>query len=264
MVSLFQTGPNRYQPDEASIYNSEEGKADQEKLAFLVGVVALGLPIIMLLGSASGACFYNSISHYYYSRYLGVVFVGALFFIGSFLIVYRGGNDAEKVLANIAGVCAFAVAIFPTEQSGCELESFSGRALVNFEQTSDGAVTISPATGTQFFELFPNVVIVHGLAALLLFSFLAYYCFNVFTRPLDVHWISKKELTPVKKTRNFIYKFAGSVIVICIIALVLNAIFSFAFWDERNLTFWFEALALWAFGFSWMTKGKFWGMALVD
>ena len=35
-------------------------------------------------------------------------------------------------------------------------------------------------------------------------------------------------------------------------------------WNEINATFWCEAFALWAFGISWMVKGRFWDLLLRD
>ena len=125
------------------------------------------------------ACFYDSISHYYYAQFWGDVFVGALVFIGTFLIAYRGGNPAESLLATLAGFCAFGVAALPTSGRGCPLESFSGRALADFERPESAEfVTVVPASdANSLFELFTNASTWHFIAAGVLFAFLAYYSF---------------------------------------------------------------------------------------
>ena len=75
-------------------------RVDQRKLALIVGLVALGLPTCNAFGNCIlGACFYDSISHYYYAQFWGDVFVGSLIFIGTFMIAYRGGNPAESNIA---------------------------------------------------------------------------------------------------------------------------------------------------------------------
>jgi hypothetical protein len=44
-----------------------------------------------------------------------VVFVGILFAISFFLILYRGSSNTENWVLNIAGLCAVLIALFPTQ-----------------------------------------------------------------------------------------------------------------------------------------------------
>ncbi|MDH3581205.1 MAG: hypothetical protein OEM91_11340, partial [Hyphomicrobiales bacterium] len=184
-MRLIETGPNRYQPDPNYVYAADARiRVDQRELAFFVGLIALGLPFVLLLGTALGACFYDSISHYYYAQFWGDVFVGSLVFIGTFLIAYRGGNPSESLLATLAGFCAFGVAVLPTSGRGCQLENFSGRALADFERAANADfVSVVPASKTNsLFELFTSANTWHFIAATVLFAFLAYFSFRVFTR----------------------------------------------------------------------------------
>jgi hypothetical protein len=134
--------------------------------------------------------------------------------------------------------------------------------------TPKGPVTVVPANDPGgFFELFSNVGVLHFASAALLFSFFAFYTFFVFTRVIkDEHLDQKGVLTPVKKTRNGLYIGCGIVIVLSMAAMALHALIggSWEWWDENNATFWCEALSLWAFGLSWMVKGRFYGWALLD
>lgn len=77
--------------------------------------------MIVLLGAAitlerlRASCWQTSISAYYFTSAHGV-FIAALCALGAMLIVYRGANDTEDVLLNLAGILAFVVAMVPTSR----------------------------------------------------------------------------------------------------------------------------------------------------
>lgn len=275
MLNYFIAQEDRFQPEQSSNYPyaAPLAQVDQRKLAYIVGLVAFFLPIAMISGWYGGSkgwwakvCFYDSISHFYYSQVFGDVLVGALVFIGTFLIVYRADNADESRLATWAGFFAYGVAIFPTTERGCELENFSGRALVDFnlKDPGDYVSIITKIEGDpKFFELFKNVEWIHGGCAAGLFLFLAYYAFYVFTRSTSKQRANNSTpefivFTPKKSLRNWIYKVSGVLILLSMAAIGYGSFFAGEWWDNLDLTFWFEALALWAFGFSWMLKGRFW------
>lgn len=276
-VRLFEIGPGRYQPESSHTYSYDPGYTlDQRWLAFLVGLVALNLPFVMLIGVIFGTCLYDSISHFYYAQFLGGVFIAALVFIGTFLLAYRGESARENSLATIAGFGAISVALFPTDGRGCDKGTFSGRALADFTgggtdafvsviNTTEETREILDLKENPFFELFSYAEFIHGASAALLFAFLAWYSFFVFTRVIDkVHLDDDRNLTPQKRNRNRIYKASGIVIVVSMSAIVIGHFLFSNWWDIYNLTFWFESTALWAFGVSWIVKGQFFGAALVD
>jgi hypothetical protein len=69
-----------------------------------------------------------------------------------------------------------------------------------------------------------------------------------------------KDVPPTlkKMQRNRIYRTCGIVMVACVAFIALYK----GFLTNTPLAglkpvFWFESLALWAFGFSWLTKGEF-------
>ncbi len=270
---LFGIWPDRYQSDSTRTYPYDPGyRLNQRLLAFIVGIVTLFLPIVMLIG-AKFNCLYESISHFYYAQFLGGVFIAALVFIGTFLIAYRGESKRENHLATIAGICAISVALIPTDGRGCEEKEFSGRALADFiGGGTDAFVKVVNTTRAEsglkenpFFELFSGADFIHGISAALLFAFLAWFSFFVFTRVVEKrHLDDKGKLTPQKRNRNIIYIASGIVIVVSMFAIVIGHFFFSDWWNLNNLTFWFESIALWAFGVSWVVKGQFFGAALCD
>ena len=87
-------------------------------------LLALGFPFLLWgIGSLNGIHLQDSMSEYYFAFApttselrvfpVRVVFVGVLFVLGFFLILYRGFSRTENWMLNIAGVCAFLVALFP-------------------------------------------------------------------------------------------------------------------------------------------------------
>ena len=73
-----------------------------------------------------------------------------------------------------------------------------------------------------------------------------------------------------KVIRNRFYKICGGLMILSILAMASYAALAkltsldLSWWSRANMTFWFEALALWGFGLSWMVKGRFWGTMLQD
>ncbi len=273
IFGLFERGQGRYQPDPSFTYADDHPgyRLDQRRLAFFVGLIALGLPIVMLIGVLIRTCLYDSISHFYYAQFLGGVFIAALVFIGTFLLAYRGESARESRLATIAGISAIFVALFPTNGRGCDESTFSGRALADFklEDVTKFVKVIQtteeiPSENPLFFELFSGAQYLHGVGAALLFAFLAWYSFFVFTRVIDNVHLKDGNLTPQKRIRNNIYRASGVVIVISMAVMVIGHFFFPEDWNDNNLTFWFESLALWAFGFSWMVKGRFFDTLWLD
>ncbi len=262
ILKTFETGAERFQPDSNYTFKyNPQYTLDQQFLAFLVGCVALGLPVVMLLGAPVVRCFFDSISHFYYAQFFGDVLVASLAVIGTFLVAYRGENPRESRIATFAGLWAFGIALFPTTGRGCNETSYLGRAFGELDAKSSDVQV--------YFELFnlEHVGLLHFGFAALLFGFLAYYSFHVFTRTVPArHFTNDGSLTPVKKTRNRIYIWSGWVIVISMLAIAVGELNAerWAWWDGINATFWFEAFALWAFGISWMVKGRFWETRLLD
>lgn len=246
----------------------------QRVLATLVGLIAFALPWVMLWAPKQfGICFRDSISHFYYEPFLGIVLVAAMASIATFLVAYRGQNFGENVLATLAGFAALGVALFPTTGHGCADQGpFAVRAVLDLPAQAMSGTTVDPAGALAVFELFPSVGTIHYVSASVLFGFLAWYCFRVFPRVVVDRQTKAggAKLTATKATRNLIYFASGSVIVLAALAMALNSLAGWLFgasgdwWTAHNLTFWCEAAALWAFGVSWTVKGRLFGLILKD
>ena len=275
-MALFQTGPDRYQSDPDAF-----GNVDQERIVKIVGIVALALPIVLWIASHNpvhATCFRFSISHFYYAPFWGTFFTGALFFIGTYLMVWQGEekSKADGRMATRAGFSAFGVALFPTGGWGCDEDMFSARPMTDFglpAGTNFPALTPPQgdpeAVANAYFSLeFPIAALawlqaewIHYASAAFMFSFLAWFALAIFTRVSPQHKLPNGDLKPRKARRNTIYFFTGALIILCILALLLSFILTLigvdmAWWDRANLTFWFEAIALVSFGMSWMVKGR--------
>lgn len=280
IVGIFEAGTNeeRYQPDlEYTDGNKEKYNLNQRQLAALVGVVAIALPVFMWFGAQSNenTCFYQSLSHFYYAQFLGGVFIACLVFIATFLVVYRGDNPRVGKLSTLAGISALGVALFPTSKRGCdEAGEFFGRALVKFslKDGESAAKILHDGNGDKsFFQLFENSGTIHLVCAGVLFAFLAYYSFRVFTRVVVGKQTNPDgSLTKRKKLRNKIYVTSGVVICVSMGMIIIQTILEkqfdieFKWWNANHMTFWLEGISLWAFGFSWLLKGRFFELVLKD
>ncbi|MEM8774447.1 MAG: hypothetical protein AAGF53_05400 [Pseudomonadota bacterium] len=238
--------------------HSTSGEALLCRLAILVGVVAFFLPIVLFTGAQlAGTCMRDSISHFYYAPFLGAAFVGMLFFIGGFLVAYTGDHWLEIWGSNIAAAGAFGVALFPTTGTGCEEATFVARVFAEVINTTPFAVSPIPTGG--YFELFGETSKWHQVAAGIVFVYLGLFCLFVLRRCIEGLHIQNGQLLPSKARRNRIYTICGIVILLCVLVLFLkskgDAEF-LEFWNRNNLTFYVEAVALWAFGFAWFTKGR--------
>lgn len=79
-----------------------------------------GIPVMLamlftalIIERLSATCWQTSISAYYFTS-VHAVFVGSICAVGTLLVVYRGSNDTEDVVLNLAGILAFVVAFVPT------------------------------------------------------------------------------------------------------------------------------------------------------
>lgn len=230
------------------------------RMAVLVGLVAFGLPVILWIGGNTPAsCMRDSLSHFYYAPFLGGIFVGLLFFIGGFLIAYSGDTGLEDWGSNIAGLCAFGVALFPTANSGCGDVDFVSRVFVSV-MTQNGEHHLDAITNGGLFQLFGAASEWHKKAAAIVFIYLGLFCIVVLKRIIpDQHYDAAGNIIATKARRNGYYTYCGITIFVCVAALGLKQKLSVAhlqWWDSHDLTFYFESLALWAFGLAWFIKGR--------
>ncbi|MDH5719690.1 MAG: DUF998 domain-containing protein [Spirochaetia bacterium] len=189
----------------------------------IIGLLAVSLPLILSLGALiiEKKGIQSSISAYYFTS-MGDIFIGILFAIGFFLFSYKGYKKGKELISddmagNIAGFLVIGVAVFPTRQL--------------------------------------NTNVIHGICAVSFFLILSYFCIVLFTKTKD-----GKSPHGKKKKRNSIYRACGTVMLLCIGLLVVYIFFlpqkTREFVGEYNLIYWLEAIAILAFGISWLTKGE--------
>lgn len=197
-----------------------------------LGLLGILLPIVLIVGGLiHSQRIEPSLSDFYHTVYRDV-FVGTLCAIGVFLISYRGYQLQtgelfdDNWVATAAGVAAFGVALFPNEGPPETLAVLREAGVL---------VGTSPMW--------------HYISALVFFSCLADFCFK-FART-------------AKKRRRPIYLTCGWIIIAMLVAIaVASAIKIYGSGPARDIVvgfkavLWFEAVGIWAFGISWLVKGR--------
>ena len=188
-----------------------------------IGVIGVALPFVLALGAvaAGSAGIQRSVSAYYYTA-MGDVLVGSLCAIAVFLFTYQGYEPKDNRAGNMASLFALGVALCPTTP------------LVNATRVDEIAGRL------------------HLLFAALLFVTLAFFSLVLF-RKTD----PTRTPTDRKLQRNRVYALCGYAILACIALIAVTEFFL----DGSPLlrlrpVFWLEAIAVVAFGISWLTKGE--------
>lgn len=213
-------------------------------LRLAIGLIAVLLPWTLvvservrhLLFGASvgpaGPWIERSISAYFHTG-VREIFVGALGAIGVFLLAYRGLQRIDDVASNLAGFLALVVAALPT-----------------YERPLEPNATNSVTLFSDAFHPDPAVVgRIHFTAAALLFVTLACMSLFLFTRT------GQAVPTPQKRARNVVYVVSGVTIVVAIVAIAFVKLTDVED-DLAGIVFWLEAVAMTAFGLSWLTKSE--------
>jgi hypothetical protein len=184
-----------------------------------VGIIGMALPFVVALGRAilDRPVLQATVSDYYYTV-MRDVFVGSLCAIGAFMMSYRGYDEKDWVAGRCAAVFAVGAAFFPT--------------------APENAAPLARVIG-----------MVHLACATGLFITLAIFC-KLFRK-------SKGLRTRQKDQRNLIYGVCGLTILACIGLIFVYAVFLMQTPLARfQPIFWLEALAIVAFGVSWLIKGE--------
>lgn len=205
----------------------------------LIGILGMLLPILLwlyLLIAYRLATPLESISHYYYTR-AGTVFTIIVSLLAIFLTIYKGHEPVDFYLSLAAGVFALFVLLFPTSNLCDECMDIFGTY----------CVTILPASrAREAFHYISAGIFLLCLAAMSLF---------LFTKSDK----GEQERGPGKITRNRIYRTCGVVMVVALLVIFLGGFLDWIpgdIYDKNHLTFWMEAVAVEAFGFSWLVKGE--------
>jgi multisubunit Na+/H+ antiporter MnhB subunit len=209
---------------------------NQNTLRKTVGLLGMALPLLLYLFLLADAGYNRpmpSISHYYMTRSCGI-FVIVVSLLAIFLMIYKGKEKVDFYLSTTAGACALLLLLFPTTNlanpQGCE------HCVVTTLKTSSFRPTF------------------HLIAAAAFLFALAIISFFLFTRTKK----SKEDRGKQKRRRNRVYRTCGVLIVAALLVMLCGVAFNLfqPFYDNNNLTFWMETLAVEAFGFSWFVKGE--------
>ncbi len=253
--------------------SDQDQRSRQRKLAFWIGIMAIGLaPAVLWIDSLfPPGCYRKSISAYFYEPRSGPVFVFILAFVSAFMFRYRGENIWDSILATAAAALAIIVAIVPTDldvfctDSGHQVDLRGSityaletpRALAMdatlFASVTDDAERLSIEDPQ---ELFASAVLLHVGAAVLLLLVLLYFTAIAFRRKRAEDFVGDN-LRWQKKVRNRIYDFC-SVLMITSLALAGAGIIGLGADWSLHPVFLGEAGALTGFGIAWLVKGRFW------
>ncbi len=252
-----------------------------------IGWTMILLPIALYSAGLIGlTCAYASLSHFYYARIFGDLFVLALGFVGILMIFfyrvpkgtaqYKSFGPLANGLTFAAGVCILITAFVPTPGSGCLYgEGTSGlanisRALV--AHTIGQENYLSPdrsVTGDIRYGFWVEtedtswVHLIHISAAGLALLLLAALSWFVFTKDNcdDARTLGKHR-------RNIVYRLTAVGMAVSVFGLGgffgWIALFGEPYgpasdwWAQNNLTLRLEIIALTGFGVSWLMKGRFW------
>lgn len=187
-------------------------------LRTLIGSLGILIPVLLAIG---GFLFSSSmvLEHSisnYYYTPMGDVLVGVLFVMGFFLLTYKGYERIDNIAGSLGFIFALGVALFPCNSD------------------------------------FLAVRITHFVSAALLFGVFVFFSLCLFTKTHE-----GKEPSTGKKNRNVVYWVCGFAMILFLVLIALS--FLFLSPQARNaykLIFWLESLALWAFGISWLVKGR--------
>ena len=193
----------------------QRAEIDNHTMKFIVGIIAISLAYLTEKFAAKPLA---SISASYWDEGLwsGNIFVGFLFSISAFLLSYNGNDKWEKWMSKVAALAAICVAMFPC---GCDNH--------------------------------PQIIpMVHYIAAAVMFSILAVFCYFFFLRAWKKTWAQAR-------TRAALYGACGIAIILAMASMVVNHLMDDALSNSfPQFTFYAEATGLVAFGIAWLTASR--------
>ncbi len=189
-----------------------------------IGILGVLLPFAVSLGALIifQTALRPSISAYYYTGTRDV-FVGTLWAIGFFLLSYKGYERADARAGNLGCIFAVGITLFPT---GPEFDASGAAKWIGY---------------------------LHIAFAALFFATLIYFSLCQFTKTDP-----QKPPTKKKLLRNMIYRVCGYTMAACILLIAAFYLLrdQAAALESYQPVFWLEAIAIVAFGISWLTKGE--------
>lgn len=216
-------------------------------LRLIVGFIAFALPPFVIIITATIT---SSISASYHTNARDV-FVGLLFVIGAFLLAYNGRS--RDLHPNAVG--KFWQAVDKFWNGAIEFRLWMRKIEERLVSLIGGVAAICAALFPTACDFCGNDIKsrIHIIAAVILFSTIAYFCLVAFRG--QVKDATDKEVK--KKRRARIYSFCGWGIIVVMLGLVATQftvpVIARNTWP---ITFLAETVALGLFGISWMTASK--------
>lgn len=211
----------------------------QYRLRKTIGILGIALPLLLLVNHEN---LLASMSHYYYTS-ASIFFIGILIAFGLILFTYEGypldpsrkERLSDDSATTLAAICIFITVLIPTTWDGAM-----------------GQIHFKNNTHYLFGHANPIKGTIHLASAGLFLILLGYMCFAKFT-------MSKK----ITAARKRFYQICGIAIWSSVAILIILFIIDSKLIDDKlnsyfpAYTFWFETIAVWAFGIAWLVKGKF-------
>ena len=245
----------------------------------LIGWIAVLLPPVLLASSlisssrtdiyvskaiAVSSKFPDSVSGYYYTG-MRNVFVGSLCALGVFLMGYNGYDDLDRWTTTIAGAFALGVAFFPTAPSIANPSS-SQQAIGTAHLTFAGLLfTLMAFMALRFAKTYPGdepKTRLRRVRAGLGFENTwpdehvnEYHGWERIRTDLGFGKSDSPQIRR-KKRRNVVYRMCAFAILLSMGLAILSNYLPVAVKKITPTLFWFETIAILAFGVSWFVKGR--------
>lgn len=208
------------------------------RLRATIGWLGMLLPwIVLILSSANGYGFPNSISATYYLPACITPFMIILGSAGLLLISYKGYDKQDDMVCTVAGILALGICLF-----SCGTKELIPRWSELAALTHVGTLQITPQVSG----------VLHNICAISFFALLAYNSLFLFTK-------TSGNMTENKKKRNVIYRVCGIGMIISFIAIIPINLFDW--WGGVWIV---ETIALACFGISWLTKADYYPWLFCD
>jgi hypothetical protein len=224
-------------------------------LAFLVGIIFGNMFF-------EGPGFKDSFSSYYYSPYVGHVFVGGACILGTLLMIYRY-EPWDHIWSFVAGACLILLAIFPrTDPSIAHPNAQQTDIGIAHEVFSIGFLLAIVILVVYLFTLSDEnaslkQAIVHKNNW---FS----TAFSTIIRPFTVFSPIRRSVQNApsgkKLSRNRVYVVVGGLMFLTLVLCAIDQRFLPQL-ESYNPVLWSEALTLFFFFVAWIVKG---GVILID
>jgi hypothetical protein len=207
----------------------------------VVGIIGIVLPIAFIVGEA----FYlrgdvhvrGSISAYYHTA-MHDLFVAGLCVIGFLLMTYMSAQMRtwDFWLSFVGGIAVLGVAFFPTKRPGLA----GGAPLCGTDPMPSGCAPVQQALGET------TTAVIHFTCAAVFILSLAAIAFLFAYREKKYENDTRMALTQ---------KICGWAIIVAIVWAVIGFFADLTVWELTPL-YVGEVISVWAFGISWLLKGK--------